>query len=652
LKEGGRTVNESFRLEKLFEPLSIGEMRLKNRIVMPPMVTDFGGNDGHITEQAIAYYEERAKGGAGLIIVEATCVDSPIGKLSPHQLVIDDDRFIPGLSDLARAIQKHGAKTAVQLHHAGGSTSSAVTGLQPVGPSPVPFAERETPRELTLGEISEIIQRFARAAERAKKAGFDGIEIHAAHGYLVSQFLSSAFNKRQDGYGGSLANRARILLEIIAAIKSVVGQSYPVWCRVNGREYGIQSGITVEETQSVAQMVEEAGVAAVHVSVYASGSDPRNLPPAAQPPGTMVRFAEAVKSVVSIPVIAVGKIDPALGERILADGRADLIAIGRGLLADPFLPQKAATGRLEDIAPCIACGTCLAGVGSEEGGLMCGVNAAVGKEREYAIEPAVKPQKVVVIGGGPAGMEAARVAALRGHQVVLYEKAETLGGQLTVAAVPPYKSEVAKLTNYLATQVQKAGVELRLGTEATAAEVEMIGPDAVILATGVTSLVPEIPGIERENVVMAEDVLSGKANVGERVIVIGGELVGCETAEFLADAGKTVTVTRRGPLMAAAVAPMIGQPLVGRLNAKGVTMLTGLRYEEAKDEGLIITTQEGERQTIPADTIVLAAGSKPNTELLQQLRDSVPEIYQAGDCVQPQGILEALADGSRVARAL
>lgn len=645
-------MNESVRLERLFQPLSIGEMRLRNRIVMPPMVTNFGSNDGHVTEQTIGYYEERAKGGVGLIIVEATCVDSPIGKLSHYQLVIDDDSFIPGLSDLAHAIQKHGAKAAVQLHHAGSSTSSEITGLQPVGPSAVPFPDRELPRELTLEEISEIIQRFARAAQRAKKAGFDGVEIHSAHGYLISQFLSSAFNKRQDSYGGSLTNRARLLLEIIAAIKGVVGQSYPVWCRVSGREYGIQEGITLEETQSVARMVEEAGAAAIHVSVFAPGPDPRNLPPAAQPPGVLVRFAEAVKSVVSIPVIAVGRIDPTLGQRILAEGRADLIAIGRGLIADPYLPQKAAAGGLEDIAPCIACGTCLAGISSEKAGLSCRVNPAVGKEREYALEPAAEPKKVVVIGGGPAGMEAARVAALRGHQVVLFEKAERLGGQLIVAAVPPYKSEIANLTNYLATQVDKAGVKLELGKEATTAEVEMIAPDAVILATGVTPSIPEIPGLGRKNVVMAEDVLAGKANVGNRVIVIGGELVGCETAEFLADAGKTVTITRRGPSMAAAVAPMIGQPLVGRLNAKGVTMLTGVKYEEVKDEGLVITTRDGEKRTIPADTIVLAAGSEPNTELLQELRDSVPEIYKAGDCVQPRGILEALADGSRVARAL
>ena len=645
-------MNESVRLQRLFQPMSIGEMRLRNRIVMPPMVTNFGSSDGRVTEQTTAYYEERAKGGVGLIIVEATCVDSPIGKLSPYQLVIDNDSFIPGLSDLAHAIRRHGARAAVQLHHAGGSTSSAVTGLQPVGPSAVTFPDREMPIELTLGEISEIVQRFARAAERAKRAGFDGVEIHAAHGYLIAQFLSSAFNKRQDEYGGSLANRARFLLEIIKTTRAVVGKSYPVWCRLSGREYGIPGGITVEETQAVARMAEEAGAAAIHVSAYAAGRDTRNLPPAAQPRGALVRFAEAVKSVVSIPVITVGRIEPVLGERILTEGRADLIAIGRGLIADPYLPQKAAAGRLEDIRPCIACGSCLARVNAGKDSPLCGVNPAVGQEGEYAIELAAKPKKVVVIGGGPAGMEAARVAALRGHQVTLFEKETRLGGQLNVAAVPPYKSEINELNKYLATQVQKAGVKLELGKKATTAKVKKIAPDAAILATGVTPFIPEIPGIDRKNVVMAEDVLAGRAKLGEGVIVIGGELVGCETAEFLADSGKTVTITRRGPTMAAGVAPMIGEALVGRLKAKGVTMLTGVKYEEVNDEGLVITTKDREKRTIPADTIVLAAGSKPNTELLSELRGIVSEVHRVGDCVEPRGIVEALTEGWRVARAL
>lgn len=631
----------------LFEPFAIGTMSLKNRLVMPPMVTNLGTKDGYVTDRTKDYYEARAKGGIGLIIVEATCIDAPVGRLSHRQLAIDDDKYVPELRELARAIKKHGARAAIQIHHAGRNTTSTVTGHQLVAPSPIPIPGGEIPRELTLDEIKDMVRRFAEAAGRAKKAGFDGVEIHAAHGYLLCQFLSSASNKRQDKYGGELGNKARILLETIAAVKEVTGDSYPVWCRINGREYGIEGGTTVEETQEIARMCQVAGADAIHVSVFAYGTNPRHLPISAQPEGNLLRFAEAIKQAVSIPVIAVGRITPALGEQAVADGRADLIAIGRGLLADPLLPNKAAEGRLEDITPCILCGTCQAGIQDEESNVRCRVNPAMGKEGESTITKTEKPKKVVVIGGGPAGMEAAVIAAQRGHQLTLFEKGERLGGQLLLAAVPPYKDRLAELTKYLSTQIVKAGVNIELCKEAMMADIESISPDVVVLATGVMPFIPEIPGIGRDNVVMAEEVLAGGTQVGERVIVIGGDLVGCETAEFLADAGKKVTITRRGPTIAAALAPNVREPLVGRLADKGVTMLPSVRYEEITADGLVIRSQEGQKQIIPADTIVLAAGSKPNTELLRVLEGRVPDVYQIGDCLEPRSLLEALAEGFR-----
>jgi len=630
---------------KLFEPSAIGTMNLKNRLVMPPMVTNFGTKDGYVTDRTKDYYEARAQGGIGLIIVEATCIDAPVGKLSYRQLAIDDDKYIPGLRELASAIQKHGARAAIQIHHAGRNTTSAVTGQQLVAPSPIPFPGGEVPRELTIDEVKDTVRRFAEAAGRAKKAGFDGVELHAAHGYLLCQFLSTASNRRQDEYGGDLRNRTRILLETIAAVKEVTGDSYPVWCRTNGREYGIEDGTTVEEAQETARMCQEAGVDAIHVSVFAYGTNPRHLPIAAQPEGNMIRFAEAIKQAVSIPVIAVGRITPTVGEQAMAEGRADLMAIGRGLLADPLLPNKAGEGRLEDITPCILCGTCQAGIQDEEASLRCRVNPTVGKEGESTITRAEKPKKVIVIGGGPAGMEAAIIAARRGHQVTLFEKRERLGGQLLSAAISPYKDRLAELTRYLSTQMEKAGVNIEPGKEAMMADIESMSPDAVVLATGVTPLIPEIPGKDRDNVVMADEVLAGGTEVGETVVVIGGELVGCETAEFLADAGKKVTITRRGPTMAAALAPNVREPLVGRLEDKDVTMLTCVRYEEITADGLVIMNQDGQKQTIPADTIVLAAGSKPNTELLRALEERVPDVYRIGDCLEPRSLLEALVEG-------
>jgi len=637
---------------KLFEPLAVGTMHLKNRLVMPPMVTNFATRDGYVTDRSRHYYAARAEGGVGLVIVKATCIETPAGKGFYQQLAIDDDKYVPGLRALVEAIQEHGARAAVQLHHAGRNTTAAITGQQLVAPSAIPMPNGEVPRELTIDEIKETVRRFATAAGRAKSAGFDAVEIHAAHGYLLCQFLSAASNKRQDEYGGDLKNRARILLETIAAIKATVGDSYPVWCRINGREYGIEGGTTIEEAQETARMCQTAGTVAIHVSAFGYGTDPRHLPLSAQREGYLLRFAEAVKPAVSLPVITVGRMTPTLGEKTLQEEKADLIAIGRGLLADPELPNKAVEGRLEDIMPCILCGTCQSGLQGEGASLHCRVNPAVGQEGESVITKAGKPKMVVVIGGGPAGMEAAIIAARRGHQVILFEKGERLGGQLLLADVPPYKDRLAELNRYLNTQVEKAGISIRTGQEARITDIEATAPEAVVLATGIMPLVPEIPGIDGSNVVLAEDVLAGREPVGERAAIIGGELVGCETAEFLADTGKKVTMARRGPTMAAAQAPMIREPLVGRLTNKGVTMLTGVRYEEITADGLVITNQEGQKQTIPADTIVLAAGARPNTELLKTLKEKVPEVYQIGDCREPRSLLEALAEGFHTGRNL
>ena len=634
-------------LAKLFEPVRVGSLSLPNRLVMPPMVTNLATEDGYVTTAVKDHYEVRARGGVGLIIVEATCVQAPVGKLSHRQLVIDNDRFLPGLRELADAIKRGGAHAAIQVHHAGRNTSTSVIGTQPVAPSPIPLGRGEVPRELTREEIDDLTVRFVRAAQRARDAGFEGVELHAAHGYLMAQFLSGAANQRTDEYGGELVNRARFVLETFAAVRQALGRDFPVWVRVSGREYGLPGGTTIEETQALAQMLERAGADAIHVSALAHDLDPRALPPMAQPPGNLVRFAEAVKRVVNVPVIAVGRLDPVTGEAALQEGRADLIAVGRGLLADPELPRKACEGRLGDIVPCLACGTCQDGIQLPDARLRCRVNPAAGRERAFDMRPAAERCRVVVVGGGPAGMETARVAALRGHDVVLFEKAPALGGQLGVAAVPPYKQGLAALARYLAGQLANTGVDVRLGREVTAADIEALVPDAVVLATGVCPLVPAIPGIERTRLAHAEDVLSGRAQVGERVVVLGGELVGCETAEFLADRGKEVTITRRGPRLATKVVRAIGVPLVERLRKKGVRMLTGVRYEGIGESGVTLITAEGQRETIPADTIVLAAGSEPSAGLWEALWGKVPELHRVGDCVEPRSVLEALVEGRR-----
>ena len=637
------------QFQKLFEPAWIGRMGLRNRLVMPPMATNYASEEGFVTPRMMDYYQERAKGGVGLVIVEFTCVDSPVGRFTRRQLVIDDDKFIPELSKLAEAIRLHGAKAAIQLHHAGRQASSSVTGQQPVGPSPIPPPRGEPPRELTPSEIAGIVARFAEGAERAVRAGFDGVEIHGAHGYLISQFLSPLSNQRQDAYGGDVEKRARLLLEVIEAIRERVGKDYPVWCRLSAAEFGVEGGITLEETQVVARLAERAGVDAIHVSGHALrlGRQPTIF----QQPGAMVSLAEGVKKVVSVPVIAVSRIPPELGESIVQEGRADLIAMGRALLADPHVPQKVASGRGEDIAPCIYCGTCLDSIMSREEGIWCAVNAALGREREYELKPAERPKRVVVVGGGPGGMEAARVASLRGHRVTLFERDDELGGQLLLASKPPFKDTIDTFRRYLADQLAKLGVELRLGENFTADLLDQFKPDVVVLAVGVMPFVPQIPGVEGKQVLLATEVLAG-AETGERVAVIGGELVGCETAAYLAEQGKRVTIMRRGPALATKVGPTVRGPLLRGLEAKGVSILTGVEYEEITEAGVIVRTGEGERRTVEADTVVLAAGAKPNTELLAAVEGKVPQLFCVGDCIEPRGIREAVEDGYRVGLTL
>ena len=633
---------------KLFERGRIGSLELKNRLIMPPMATNYASKDGTVTDRQIDYYAERAKGGVGLIIVEVSCVDSPVGRGMARQICIDDDKFIPGLNKLAKAIEKHGAKAAIQLHHAGRQTSSEITGHQPVAPSPIPGPDGIQPKPLTIKAIDELIIRFAEAAERAKEAGFDGVEIHGAHGYLISQFLSPLSNHRQDAYGGSIQNRAKFLLDIVKAARSKVGKDYPLWCRLSAVEMGVD-GITVEETQIVAKLAEKAGVDAIHVSAHQVG--PARRPPMAQPTCYFVPWAQAIKEVVSVPVIAVSRIPPEMAEDVIRDGKADFVSIGRQLLVDPYLPQKVQWGKIEDIRPCIYCLTCLDSISWSRGGVRCVVNPTLGREQESAFKRVRNPKKVVVVGGGPGGMEAARVAALRGHEVVLFEEREELGGQLISAAKPPFKDTLEALRQYFAGQMNKLTIELRLRQKFTPDMIKELKPDVVILASGVKPFVPQIPGIGNKKVMQSSEVLMGAAT-GDRVAIIGGELVGCETALLLMDKGKKVTIMRRGKELATKVNPLIREPMLARLKYKGATIITGIDYKEITDAGVVIITANSEKRVIEADTVVLAAGSTPNIDLAAALKGKVDRVLWVGDCVEPRSIMEAVEEGFKAGLAV
>lgn len=649
-------------LKKLFSPIKIGKMELRNRIVMAPIATDYAASDGTVTETLIDYLEARARGGVGLIIAEVTSVVGT-AKYMPNQLGLWDDKFIPGFTELAKAVHAHGAKLVPQIIHPGPENWSFMSGVPSVGPSPVfDRVNKEVPQELSLEEIERIIEDFGVAARRAREAGLDGVELHAAHAHLlVGCFMSPARNKRFDAYGGSIEERLKLPVEIIKRIKAKAGRDFPIILRISGDEM-VPGGRTLQETQYIAPILAEAGVDAFHVS---GGVYPELnwwiIPPMGTPLGLNVPYAAAVKEVVKVPVIVVGRIkDPLLAEHILETGKADLVAMARPLLADPELPKKAEEGRLDDIAPCIACGVGCIAVRMELKPMTCVINPALGREKEMAIARAERPRRVLVAGGGPGGLEAARVAALRGHQVTLCEKGPKLGGQLILAAVPPFKQEIILALKYLATQAAKVGVKIELDTEVTPQLVEELKPDVVIVATGAAPFIPDLPGVEKERVLTAWDLLAGNAAQGARnVVVIGGGMVGCEVADFLADRGDNLMIGRKAATVitrqADVALDMVAEAralLLQRLRDKDVAFLTRATTKEILDDGVVVV-KDGEEMTLSGiDCIVLARGAKPVDELSDRIKDKVAEVYVIGDAKEPRKALEAITEGAEVGRRI
>ena len=651
-------MSETPALKKLFESAEIGAMHIKNRIVMPPMGTNMA-DGGYVNRKILDHYEARARGGVGLIIVEVTGVDSPTGKNTANMLMLDDDKYIPGMAGLVKTIHKHGAKAVLQISHTGRGAREKITGVQPVAPSPIPmpFSSAigyggDMPRELTVAEIHVIERKYAYAAGRAKTAGFDGVMLHGTGYYLIAQFVSSTANVRCDEYGGDIEKRARFPLEVIEAVKENVGSDFPLLYKMSALEMGEGAGLTLNEAQRLAVILQDAGVHALELAGMIWGIELNMEPPPGEPRNMGLMISPFIKSVVTIPVIAEGRIAPEEGDKAIAEGKADFIGMGRGLLVDPQLPEKAFAGRFEEIRPCIGCGRCTDNQLMKGKGVMCSVNPAVGNEAgKYRIYKAKRVKKVAIIGGGPAGMEAARVAGLRGHRVILYEKDSKLGGQLNQAVVPPHKSNLGTYLEYLKRQMPMQHVDVRTGIKASADMIRKTKPDAVIIATGVAATKPDIPGADKPFVLSARAVLDGKETAA-KVAIVGGGLVGCETAEFLQKQGKQVTIIEMLDEIAGKMVYAQKTILEARLKAAGITILTGVVCKEITDDGITVITKAGDELHIEAGSIVIAVGDRPNKALERELRGAVHELYMAGDCVKPEGIAEAVAAGHLAALAI
>jgi len=635
----------------LFQPVKIGKMEVKNRLAVPPMGTGFAADDGGVSQRLIKYHEARANGGFGLIIVEVTAIEGERGLGSGHQLCIYDDKFIPGFKKLADTVHKYGTRLAVQLYHPGRMTfPHFLGGREPVAPSAVPDPIfRQVPHELTIDEIKQLVEKYAQGARRVKEAGCDAAEFHGAHGYLISEFMSAYANKRSDEYGGGFEGFLRFPLEIVRRARELVGPDFPLLFRISADEM-VPQGRTVPESIDMAKRLIEAGVNSIDVSIGVPESSYYTSAPPDMKQGFNADTAAKFKAALKVPVIVAGRInEPAVAEEIIKSGKADLVSIGRQSLTDPDWPDKVAAGKAGDIVKCLSCNEgCIEGlIIWLRPSITCVQNLALGREEEYAQPRVKKPKKVLVAGGGPGGLEAARTAALRGHKVILFEKDGYLGGQARLASIPPGKEVYQEVASSRIKAIKELGVDIRMGQRLTADTVKEIRPDVLIIATGSEPAILNIPGINGKNVITASKALAG-TETGDNVLVIGGGLVGCETADYLASQGKNVTLVEMLKHTARDIGPAARFFLRKRLKERQVKILTQTAVKSISDDAVIVDTPGVEQRIGPFDTIVLAAGATSINELEAQLKGLVPEIYVIGDAVKPGKILAAVEKAAEV----
>jgi 2,4-dienoyl-CoA reductase-like NADH-dependent reductase (Old Yellow Enzyme family)/thioredoxin reductase len=697
----------------LLSPGSIGRMQLRNRMVVAAMGVSLAEEDGTCGDRLIAYHTEQAKGGVALIVMGVTGVAWPVGAVMPNQCAISEDRFLPGLRRLTDAVHEHGAKIAAQLHHGGLVAAYAAQWGHPLwapaipGPFKGDFAEAFLPEEmaafagtavpavkvLTVEDIEVVIGQFAEAAARAQRAGFDGVEIHAAHGYLLSSFLSPVTNQRTDGYGGTLQNRARLTLEVVAAVRKAVGPDFPVWCKLDSREVGKEHGIRLGDACRAAVLLEKAGVDAIAVSAYHDVGQGKlhsesNIP---HQPEFNIPAAEAIKAGVRVPIIASGRIGPDSAAAKIAAGAFDFLALGRKILADPDLPRKLAQRQVDDIRPCIYCYTCVSAAYVREQ-IRCAVNPETGYEHLRQPRQPVASQRVIIVGGGPAGMEAARRLAAVGHEVILLEKGDALGGTLRFAAIAYAANE--PLLSWLCGQILRSDVDVRLKTQATVELLQSLRPDIVIVATGAVREAPPIPGVGLDHVFTGDElralmlgesseILRRKsgfatrvaaqlgaatgvsANLdfirnatrrwmpfGKRIVLIGGELVGLELAEFLCERGRAVEVVEEGLQMGRGLTLVRRMRLLPELREHGVVLHANARDICISPDAVTFTDREGASRSVPADHVIVAKGARGDSTLAEQIRSAGCRVRVIGDAGGVGYIEGAMRSAAQVAAAI
>ncbi len=649
--------------EDLSQPLQLGSLTLPNRLIMTTVKLGYGTKEGDVTGRHIAFYVRRAEGGVGLITTEPLYIRRN-GRELPTQLGIHDDRLTDGLRRLVEAVHAAGGRIMAHINHAGRAANpKLVPEEERVSASDVLCpANGVTPRPLSRQEVPAYVGAFAAAARRVKEAGFDALEIPFSHGYLIHQFLSPHSNHRDDEYGGPLENRLRFGREVIAAVREAVGADFPIVVRMNAADY-VEDGLDIEDAVAIAQALEGMGVQALSVT---SGTMCESVPfclyPTGTPKANLLPMAARIRAAVSLPVVVAGRIrTPQVAREALAEGQADLIGLGRPLLADPDWPRKAQSGDEEAILLCAACHQgCLAELRRGKG-TSCMFNPLCGREGEELITPAEQPRRVMVVGGGPGGMEAAIIAAQRGHRVTLYERDDRLGGRFREAAQVPHKEEFADIIRYQQIQMERAGVDVRLGTTVNPDLVAAEAPDVVVVATGAQPIVPPFPGLEETRWMTAYDLLDGRAEVSTpSAFIVGAGTTGLETAEYLARQGVSCIVVKRKPEVGAKLDPLAQAVLLKRLEKLGVEVRTGVevvRFEtDAQGQTTVVARpyphQEGAAEMrFPAETVIIALGLRADRTLADALEGRA-EVHLIGDCVEPREALDAVNEGFEVGRTL